>query len=215
MRKFICVLVALLICASAALPVLAAPGEFVPSIEYKDGPTVVGGSTSDGTDISDKITINTIEGALKGDSDMSDEDREALLEVYEDLKQPESTAPVDKEDVVLDIFDVKVDHKEGTSSSITFDFDLPADVEVDIVIRTEGEWIVIDKEDITYNADGTITVVIPSDGIIVVTVPSDFREDIPQTGDQIGSNIAIWVALLAVSAVALVAVVVLSKRKVR
>ena len=44
MKNCICLLVALMLCLSMAVPAFAAEDNFVPSIGYKDGPEIVKGS---------------------------------------------------------------------------------------------------------------------------------------------------------------------------
>ena len=77
----------------------------------------------------------------------------------------------------------------------------------------DGEWQPV--EDFSVNEDGSLTVNFDNIGPVAISVREGYTENPPQTGDQMGNSIVLWVALLAVSAVALVAVIVLSKRKAR
>lgn len=230
MRKIICMLMAVLLCMSVAIPAFAAEVDFVPSIEYKDGPTM-GGAELGGVDITNCLIITTIEAAINGTTDISPEERALLLELYQKLSDPSDPMklPLDYEYSILELIDIsfkfddcvnKDDHgdKEGqlgddNKVSVTLDVDLPEDANVQIHVYVDGEWKPI--VDFVDNGDGTITVNFDNLGPVAISVREGYTENPPQTGDQMGNNIVLWVALMGLSAVALVAVIVLSKRKVR
>lgn len=104
MKKLICLAAVLLICFSLAAPVLASEDIFVPSITYKNGPDVEGasfgenvagvtsgdgvdGQTPDYGDLSGCVVITSIIQAQEKTTDIYEEDRQLLLDVYEELTQ--------------------------------------------------------------------------------------------------------------------------------
>ena len=89
MRKGICLLLAMLLCAGLAVPGFAA--EFVPSITYKPVPEITGGVLIDPenggekVDIRGCIIVTSILEAEEKKTDITQAARDLLLEVYEKL----------------------------------------------------------------------------------------------------------------------------------
>ena len=230
MRKVICALLALLLCLSVAAPAFAADVDFVPSIEYKDGPTL-GGAELDDIDVTGCVVITTIEDAVNGTTDISPEERALLLDLYKKLSDSSDPMklPLDYDYTILELVDIsfkfddcvnKEDHGDkedqlGPDNKLTVNLDvnIPKDAGVAIHVYVDGEWQPV--EDFSVNEDGSLTVNFDNIGPVAISVREGYTENPPQTGDQMGNSIVLWVALLAVSAVALVAVIVLSKRKAR
>lgn len=228
MRKIICMFMALLLCMSVCVTAFASEVDFVPSIEYKDGPTLGGGTLGDFV-VDDCLIITTIEAALNGSTDISPEERELLLELYKKLSDPSDPMklPLDYDYTILELIDIsfkfdgctnKDDHgnKEDqitgeTKLYVDLEVNVPKDSGVKIHVYVDGEWIPV--EDITINEDGTITVGFDNIGPVAISVREGYTEDTPQTGDRLGNSITLWVVLLSLSAVALVAVIVLANRK--
>ena len=88
MRRTIYLLITLLLCMSIAIPAFAAEGTFVPSITYKDGPDVTS-AQMDGDDVGGCLIVTTIKEAEEKSTDITQEERDTLLKVYEDLKAGE------------------------------------------------------------------------------------------------------------------------------
>lgn len=230
MRKFICMLMVMMLCMSVAIPAYASGVDFVPSIEYKDGPTL-GGAELDDIDVKECLVITTIEDALNGTTDISPEERALLLELYKKLSDPSDPMklPLDYDYTILELIDIsfkfdgcvnKDDHKDKEGQlgvdnklTVTLDVKVPKDAGVAIHVYDDGEWKSVD--DFVINDDGTITINFDQIGAVAISVREGYTENPPQTGDQMGNNIVLWVVLLSLSAVALVAVIVLSKRNAR
>lgn len=229
MRKVICLISTLLICASLALPALAAGTTFVPSISYKDGPTIED-ATLDGENVSGCVVVTSILEAKDKTTDITQEERDTLLEVYEKLSDGSMKLPGLPDDYVIrDLVDVSFEyndcrvieehgHKDQVlkgDATLTVDFDLGIgkNTEVVVMIYVDGEWQIV--KDVTNNGDGTITCVFDDICPVVFAVKqSDIKEGLmPKTGDVFGQNLTLWIGVMAVSAVVLIAVVIVYRKK--
>ena len=228
MKKVVCLITALVLCFSLASFAFAdADVEFVPSISYKGAPEVVGGGTitdSNGTASGevpqDHLLITPLaeaETSTKIPADARDE----LLYVYDELNKGNMKLPYSGKDaekmIVRDLFDVSWicddGHAElvaqpGVTVTLTFDIGIPANTDVVVMTYINGTWSEIVS--VKNNGDGTITCVFEDFCPVAISVPVD-KENPDDTGDK--SNITLWVVLLAVSSVAVVAMVVLRRRE--
>lgn len=110
MKKFICMIVAMLICMSLAVPAFAATGAFTPSVTVKTGaeivPVKVDGekadaaiTTADGETVAvvdDCLLLTSVADAKKKNSELEKLDKEAhenLLKVYKDLESGKMEIP--------------------------------------------------------------------------------------------------------------------------
>ena len=127
MRRLICLMLAMLLCASLVVSAFATESVFTPSVPAKDKPTIVEikdnqganaiGVTSGGVDsfiYEDCLLLTAVSEAKKGGSTLETYDEEAhalLLEVYEALKSGEMQIPYEKFSldpnnmVIRDLFD--------------------------------------------------------------------------------------------------------------
>lgn len=227
MKKVICLLISLILCAGMVMPVLAAE-DFVPSITYKEGPDPVAASL-DGEDVGDCIVVSTVEQAENKTTDITQEDRDLLLEVYEDLKNGDSELPLDGDYVIRDLVDVsfkyedcrqKEDHgnkdeklkEEGVTLTVTFDLGVGPYEDVSVVVYIDGKWVVV--KDVTNNGDGTVTVVFEDICPVAFAVKAKNGAGNPGTGDRMGSQMLLMLSLMAVSAAGIVTLLVIKSRKV-
>lgn len=230
------ILVAL--CAMLVLP--AAATEFVPSITYKEEPSLVTTVDGDGNVVIGKIVDS--EGNVVGDLHedclvvtpvskaktsalIPDEAEKELLAVYNDLKKGNEEIPFedlfaelrDKRMVVRELFDVSwrcEEHPEmiapkGVHVVLTFNLGVSANTEVYVTTFKNDQWNNI--VDVVNNGDGTVTCTFEDFCPVAFSVPYGSDKPPVQTGDP--ADIALWGALMAVSAVALVAVLVVFRRK--
>ena len=128
MKKFFSVLIALVICLSSAISVLAAGDEFVPSISYKGSPDIVEIEDEDGNkhiaiiiDGDEKLVAYVDEHCLvitpvseaEESKDIPEDAKKQLLDLYEGLKDGTITIPyelvssdIDPDKMVIrDLFD--------------------------------------------------------------------------------------------------------------
>ena len=225
MKKIVCMLVALLLCVCAAGPAFAAEG-FVPSISYKDHPEVTFPASlvdQDGNEI-DKIEEGCLVVTSIGKVDESDEipedARKELKDVYEKLSNGTMSLPVDDDLVIRDLFDVSLictdGHKEelakeGVYLEVTFNLQIAAGTEVTVMVYLDGQWVSVPK--VTNNGDGTVTVLFEDICPVVFAVPQGSHNPPAQTGDN--SNVVLWSGVMAVSAAALVGMLVFRRKLVK
>ncbi len=238
------VLVCLLAVATLFACTLTVSADFVKSIEDKGAPGIVAGDDGvigkvlgeDGEVIAvcheDCIIITPVAEA-ETSTEIPEDAREILLQVYEELCDPDTKLSEVFEDlnddvkaalgedkdaddlVIRDLFDVtgicsdlKVLPKDGQSIELTFDLSVPKDGLVLGMIYIDGEW---KQLDLTNNGDGTVSVVFTEFCPVAFLVPSS-TASAPVTGEDLG-KLAVWGGLLAVSAVAVVLLVVFGRKK--
>ena len=225
MKKMMSLLAALLLCVSFVSPVLAA--DFVPSISYKDGPELdtafQGEPEKLEENVSTCIVVTSIIGAREKKTDIRQENRDLLIQVYEELTVGEMTMPVEEGWVIRDLVDVSNlvtdcieaaghDHEaklkeDGIVLSVEFDLGIAPDKEVKVLTYYEGQWE--DALKVTNNGDGTVTCLMDHSG------PVAFCVEAPQTQQptvQRGGFNWLWLLILLLAVVAIV-VLVLNRRK--
>lgn len=233
MKRVVSVVTVLVLCLSLVCPVFAAEGTFTPSVSSKNHPEIV--PTPDGAigvlvDGDGKEIAPVEEGCLvvtpvsKADSsaDIPADAKETLLDVYEKLSDGSMQLPYEDnaEDMVIrDLFDASLictdGHKEslaeeGVCIELTFDLGVGANVDVVAMTYVDGKWSPIVS--VVNNGDGTVTCVFEEICPIAFAVAEEAYSGPAQTGDAVGSNLILWVALMAVSAAVLV-VLLFSRRK--
>lgn len=238
MKKIIALLTVLMLCAAMVVPASAA-NEFTPSVSNKPAPEIVpvvdpNGDPAIGEIINDIeeiidyvyqpcIVITPVSGATTS-TEIPDDARELLLDVYAKLQSGEMTIPyedlfegLDNDDMVIrDLFDVTFSCEEhpamlapkGVVFRVTFDIGVEAGVDVYTTTYKNGQWV--PAVSTVNNGDGTVTCLIEDFCPVAFSVEVEDDEPIEppvQTGDQAGEQLYIWIA---VASIALVAVVILS-----
>ena len=233
MKRAICLLTVLALCL--CMGVTAFADEFVPSISEKDGPEIVSGE-QDGKDVTDCLIVTTIKEAVDKVTDITQQERNLLLEVYEKLMNGQMTLPLDKEYVIRDLVDVsykynscrtqeshgdKAEELKAVDKDLTvvFDLGLAKDEKIIVMVYIEnerarsasGQWV--PAEQVTNNGDGTLTVVF--EDICPVAFVVEKNGPVADTGDAARENL-VWMAVAMVaSAVGIVALIVLRAKKKR
>lgn len=233
MRKAICLMIALLLCVSMTLPVFAAKTSFVPSITYKDGPgtgDVILDDNGNRENVDDCVVVTSIGEAKKKSTDITQEERDELLDVYKKLSDGSMKLPLDDDYVIRELVDVSFEYQDcrqdeshghkdqklkepGVTLEMDFDLGVGKKTDVKVLVYIDGKWQPI--KSVKNNGDGTITCVFEDICPVAFVVDADYYDESPKTGDQIGQNLGLWVGILAASAAALVAVVVISRKKTR
>lgn len=231
MKKCFSSLFALVLCICMVCPVWAS--SFVPSISYKPGPSIVTKPGDDdreligeivdenGNPVSKEYTdciIITPVGDAETSDRISEENKDTLLKVYDELKNGDvklsDIFPEGKDYVIKDLFDltgVCDDIKEnlpkpGYTIDLTFDIGVDADVPVKVMVYLNGEWVVLDN--VINNGDGTITCTFEDFCPVAIMVPANTVK----TGDE--SGVMMWAIVALVSFVAMLGMVVVYRRKV-
>lgn len=196
---------------------------FVPSIPYKDGPDIEEGEM-DGEDVGDCLVISTITEAKEKTTDIYQEDRDLLLEVYEEISSGEMELPLEEDYVVRELVDVSWKkttcveeehghkewlHEEDTTITITFDLGVGPDEDVIVLVYIDGEWV--EAVSVINNGDGTVTVVF--EDICPVAFCVEKRYIPPQTGDEAGNQLYFFAVLLGVSLVGLTGLLIWRKKR--
>lgn len=233
MRKVICILTALMLCVSLACTAMATSIDFAPSISAKGAPqagnnVVLRIPGQDDINAANCVVITSINAAKTATTDITQEERDLLLEVYEKIADGTMELPLKKGYVVRDLVDISfkyeacrqlADHndkaaalkEEGTVLIMDFILGVGKNTDVAVLTYIDGEWEEI--EEVVNNGDGTVTCTFEDVCPVVFAVRNAQAGTNPDTGDQAGNNMAMWIGVMAVCAVALVALVVVRTKK--
>ena len=226
MKKLISLMVALLVCLSLVVPAAAVENEFVPSISYK-GSFVVISAETDGEDVSDCVVITSIKDAKDKKTDISQDDRDLLLEIYDKLSNGEMPLPLDGDYVIRELVDISFKYddcredethpdkdgmlkKPGVTLTVTADLDIGGAADLKVFSYVNGEWV--PAKVVKINGDGTVTLELEDICPVVFCVDKGYSAGLPDTGDVFGRNLTMWIVLLAVFAAAIV-VLLINRRK--
>lgn len=223
MKKLICLLAVLMLCMSMVVPVLA-QSDFVPSITYKGGldaeKAVMGNQ-----DVTGCLVITSIKEAKDKVTDITQKERDALLDVYKKLAEGQMELPLDGNYTIRELVDVSFDFedcrenqghgnkeeqlkKEGVTLTVDFDLSLKKTEKLKVLTYVNGKWKLV--ENVTINADGTVTAVFEEVCPVAFCVEKG-SESNSQTGDEF--HMGLWIGVLAVS-VAAVVVLMVTRRKI-
>lgn len=227
MKKLICLLLTVMLCVALACPVLAAEGDFVPSIGEKDAPELIIAILKENgiqvEEIPEDCLVITSVAQAASSTQIPEAAKQLLLQVYEALNNGSMKLPYDKinpnidpDDMVIrDLFDLSwlcSDHpeelkKEGVTLVCDFDLGVGANTTVVAMVYVNGEWVPVSC---VNNGDGTVSCEFEEICPVVFSVSDSVYDTPPQTGDD--ANVGLWIALLAISAVALVGLVFLRRK---
>ena len=206
MKKIITILLALILSLTAAFG--ASATEFVPSISYKDGPEIIE-ATLKGEEVSTCLIVTTIKQASEKSTDITEEERAKLLEVYSKLESGEMKLPLKNKYTVLELLDLSFmyegcrenpDHKGketamqgGAALSVNFDLNVNANDNLKVLVCVNDEWKPV--ESVKINEDSTVTVSFTE--ICPVAFVIEEAADTPVQDNNIGTIIAIVTAAVA------------------
>lgn len=209
-------------------------GEFVPSITYKDGLSITKVETNmviDGKDwsegIKECVEITSIAQAKEKSTDLSQEDRDFLLEVYEDLANGDMLLPLPGDYVIRDLVDISFKYEnctcdeehghkdecladDGVTLTITFDMGVAPDAKVTVMTYIDNSWK--DIKSVVNNGDGTVTCVFEDICPVAFVVDDNVVKTTPFTGDTAGQQLPLY-AGTAVASAAGIALLMVLKRK--
>lgn len=235
MKRICAIVLVLLLLAVLELPVMAAENEFAPSIGYKDGPEI-DKAEIDRTDPEKPdqpkedakpcLVITTVIQAQKKETDISQEERDLFLDIYDKMTNNETTLPESYGGwVIRELVDVswrytdcvQSNHgkeewlkEEDNTLTVTLKTGIPVNVEVVVFVYLDGEWVQV--ENVTHNSDNSLTCEFEDIGPVAICVREN--ADIPpaQTGDPIGQMLWLWIVLMVVS-LGTMTVLVMNRRK--
>lgn len=221
MKRIVRLITIMLVCAALACNVFA--DTFVPSVSYKDAPEI-DGATMGGENIADCLVVTSINDAKDASTDILQQERDLLLDVYGQLSDGSMKLPLEDEDYVIrDLVDVSFknsacvepghNHKEGlaqtgTAVTVSFDLGVKSSAEIIVMVYVDGQWT--PAESVTNNGDGTVTCVFEEICPVAFCVEDDAEP--PYTGDHGDRMLLLWFAVMVASLSAIV-VLLLQRRK--
>ena len=231
MKKLICLLTVLALAMAFACPVFAAEA-FVPSISDKEEPDIVpddegviGEIKGEDDEVIDKVEgdclVITPISEAETSTRIPEDAREELLYVYEELLSGDMTLPYEQDGldpetmVIRELIDASwlcEEHPamlepEGVTIDLTFDIGVNADTKVYVYVYIDGVWTAVP---VVNNGDGTVTCTFEELCPIAFCVAAGTGKPPVQTGDEFDPTL--WIVVLAVSAVALVGIVVMRRK---
>jgi hypothetical protein len=206
-------------------PAFAAEDTFVPSISYKDGPEIDDAEMGN-EDVDVCLVITSLKAAVEKTTDVSQESRDFLLEVYEKLTTGEMKLPTGEGFVIRELVDVSWEqvgcveqehthegdlNKEGIT--VTMDLNLGVDANTDVLVYAyhNGQWDPIKSA--KNNGDGTVTCVFEHFCPVAFAVREQTGGS--ETGDTARTGLVLYGVLMAVSTLAIVALVIYRKKHTR
>ena len=227
MKKLISLITALVLCVSLSVSAFAAIS-FVPSITFKDGPGW-DWTEFDGDDVSDCLVITTIKQANDKSTDITQEERDLLLDVYKQLSDGTMTLPLDGDYEILHLLDInfryedcRQQHDHGdkfeilneTDKSIKVKFTdvgVSAGDELIVMTYSNGKWEKISSA--VNNGDGSVTCEFEHFCPVAFAVKKATTPSTPpQTGEGFNA-MPLWIGTMALSGVALVTLVIVALKK--
>ncbi len=223
MKKAFTIVLAMVLTLVLSVSVCAAPGQFVNSPSNNTAPTLI--SVEKGNDDCTAELIITpfserhllpadlktlIEKAYGEIANSTD-----LTTLNADLAAVAAAQKIDGTNLkVSDLFDIRYEGCENHDETHTFNIVLSADTLHRFVgllhMNLDGEWELIKNAKVTNNGENLSFSVSDMSPFAIVVDTSDAEGDSPQTGNI--TDIAIYGALMLVSALAIVVLVVKSKK---
>lgn len=164
--------------------VAAGEMEFTPSVVYQGAPALTA-AYMNGEAVDGCVVITNVEEAEKKLTDITQEERDRLIAIYEKLASGEMVLPIAEDHVVRELLDVNfkytacrqiIEHNnkpealkpEGVYLELTFDLGMEQDAELVVLSYQNEEWVAV--EDAVINEDGTVTCKIEDVGPVVFAV---------------------------------------------
>ena len=226
MKRAISLAIAFVMIFAFACPAFAADNDFVGSITYKDGPPLMT-AIMEGERHDSCIVISSIAQAKAKSTDITQEERDLLLEVYEKLNDGTMDPGIGDNYVIRELVDINFKYnacrqipehqpkiealaKPGVTITLTLRLGIAASDEIIVKAYKDGSWIDIPT---TNNGDGTVSCTFEHFCPVLFAVKGGSSSMPPQTGDVAGQQLALWIALMVVATAGLVSVIVVSSRK--
>lgn len=224
MKQIIALILALVLILAVAAPAFAA-GTFVPSVSYKDGPEIED-AEQNGEKVGNCLIVSSLTDAKDKTTDIGQDDRDLLLEVYDSLEDGSMKLPIEEDYVIRDLVDVSFAEtgcegqahghaqwlaEDGNVIKVTFDLGVGRQDEVIVMVYVDGQWI--PAESVINNGDGTVTVVFEDICPVAFCVVNDKADGPAQTGDMAGQDIFQWIVIMVLSVISMVALTVHRRKR--
>ena len=222
MKKGITAIALLALCLSLICPALATEDTFVPSISYKDGPEIIEAEQKEEA-VKPCLVVTSLKAAVEKSTDISQENRDLLMEAYEKLNSGEVKLPGSEGYVIRELVDIswkqvgcveeKHTHEDDLNVegvTVTIELEMGIDANTDLLVYSyhDGQWEPVKVAQ--NNGDGTITCVFEHFCPVAFCVKTN--QDNDQTGDITAQSMLLWIALMVVSATT-IAVLSYNRRK--
>ena len=156
MKKIISLVLVLMLCVALAAPAMAT---YAPSVTYEAvADTFVVEAEVGGEDVTETIVVTTELDAIEENTAITEEEREAFLDLLAEIKEGTMVLPVEEGFEVREVVYLSMDIEEGDVVTVTATFDLgvAAGAEIVMLAFIDGEWVELGT--VINNGDGTITV---------------------------------------------------------
>ena len=225
MKKMLCLIAVLALAITVFVPAFAAEDDFVPSISYKDGP-VIDEAEMNGGAMEDCLVITSLKGAVEKTTDISQADRDLLLDVYDRIVKGEISLPMPEDYIVRELVDisweeigcVQSEHphedelkKEGVAVKIHFDLGIKPEDELKVYAYHDGQWDEVQILELTEDGDAICLF----EHFCPVAFCVKSEKNIDPTGDLSAESLLLWIVLLSVSTAAVVVMYVNRRKFVR
>ena len=224
MKRAISLAIALVMIFAFACPAFAAGNDFVGSITYKDGPTLRS-AIMEGERHDSCIVISSIAQAKAKSTDITQEERDLLLEVYEKLNDGSMDPGLGDNYVIRELVDINFKYlacrqiaehqpkikeleKPGVTITLVLGLDIAANEDIIVKAYKDGQWVDIKT---TNNGDGTVTCEFEHFCPVAFCVNSDALQQGPVTGDN--NQIFLWLGVMLAAAAGLVALLTVNRRR--
>lgn len=222
MKKMICLIAILAVAFTLFMPVFAAEDSFVPSISYKDGPEIIAAAMNGG-DVASCLVVTSLKGATEKTTDISQEARDLLLDVYKKLAADQMKLPLEEDYTIRELVDVSWKQSacvenhhshaadlnaDGTSVTVSFALGAGSTDELLVFAYRNGQWDAIESAQI--DEDGNVICVFEHFCPVAFCVKTEKGTD--PTGDISSQSILLWMILL-VASMATIVVMSANRRK--
>lgn len=227
MKRILCLLAALVMCAGLVLPAYA--NDFVPSVSRPEKPGIgniilidrneidINAPTGDkdnkgyekGEAVDLCIIVSTVQDAIDKVTDISQEERDLLVEIRQKLSDGGMRLPLKEEYVVVELLDISWEYLDCVQTTHTheeellleenvlvadFDLGVAPDAQVTVMIYMDDKWEPV--EAVVNNGDGTVTCKFQSIGPVAFCLPAEVPATEP--AEEVGYPL-LWVILLIVA----------------
>lgn len=243
MRKILCLLIALVLCVSIAVPAFAAEDSFVPSIIYKPTPEVVPTVNEQGEEVFgiirneagevidyvdyDCLIITPVAHVLEEGNEVPAEVEQLLTFVYEELNTNDMEIPYEKHGadldpsnmVIRDLFDARWEceehHEMIEEDGVVFEitFDLGVVADAQIYVMTYDEDTKEWSPIVKTVNNGDGTVTCTFEHLCAIEFSMPLASTVAPSEDVHSPNVLPWIIALILAAFGIVIIAVPKKKK--